>query len=300
MREAITPELAAHITGEHTTLARIMKLMPRGGDPVYFTDHDRPLTYDGETYLSETGFECSAIQNIVGGGNSNLEVSIILGSDEERQLILGGYYAGAAIIINAVNYEDLTMGHIPLTVGLVTDVSLPYRQKAVLSFQGRASSANKYLTEKYTPTCRAIFCDARCTLNVNDFRESFTVTAAVGTKGFTADAITNAPGFWDLGVVRWQSGDNSGQATEVRTAVAGDVSLMIRTRFPIQVGDTGIIERGCAKTLDACRSYNNVLNFRGEPYMPGSDFAQSGSNAEPPAEAATPPTAPATDGANYG
>lgn len=299
MREATTPALTAHIASENATLARIMTLLPRAGDPIYFTDHDRDLEYNGNIHEADNGFECSAIQNVVGGGNSNLEVHVFIGSDEERQNILGGYYAGAAIIIDAVNYDDLTMGHMPLTVGLVTNVSVPYKNKAILSFQGRAAQSNKYLTEVYSPTCRAIFCDARCTLNINDYRESFTVGAATGNKAFSTDDITDTAGYWDLGVVRWQSGDNQGQTTEIRSSGAGDISLMIRTRFPIQVGDTGIIERGCAKTLDACRGYNNVLNFRGEPYMPGSDYTRSPA-ATPPTEAATPPTAPNDDGANYG
>jgi uncharacterized phage protein (TIGR02218 family) len=300
MREATTPELTAHIQGEHATLARIMSLLPRGGAPVYFTDHDEDIEYDGINYLSASGFECSAIQNVVGGGNSNLEVAIFVDTDATRQLIIGGYYAGAAIVINVVNYADLTMGHMPMTVGLVTNVSLPYRQKAVLSFQGRAASANKYLTEVYSPTCRAIFCDARCSLNVNDFRETFTVETATGNKAFTSSDFTQTDGFWNLGVVRWQTGDNAGQTTEIRTQTGPAVALLIRTKSPIQIGDTAVIERGCSKTLAACRAYNNVLNFRGEPFMPGSDFAQNGTASTPPVEAGVAPTAPPTDGASYG
>lgn len=299
MREAST-ELTAHIQGEHATLARLMRLTPRGATAILFTDHDRDIEYEGEMYLASTGFECSAIQNVVGGGNSNLEVSILVQSDEHRQQIIGGFYSGAAITINAVNYEDLTMGHMPLTVGLVTNVSLPYRNKALLSFQGRAQQANKFLAEMYSPTCRAIFCDTRCGLNVNDYRESFTVDTATGNKAFTTGDVTGTADYWNFGVVRWQSGDNAGQTTEIRSSNAGSIGLLIRTRFPIQVGDEGIMERGCVKTLAACRAYNNVLNFRGEPYMPGSDFTKSGSAATPPADAAVPPTAPPADGADYG
>jgi len=299
MRTA-SAELEAHLQAEHTTLARLMTLLTRTGTPVYFTDHDEDIEYEGQTFLTASGFECSAIQNVVGGGNSNLEVTILVETDAHRQQIVGGLYAGAAITINVVNYEDLSMGHLAMTVGLVTGVSLPYKHKAILSFQGRAASSNRYLTEVYSPTCRAIFCDARCSLNVNDYRESFTVDTADATKGFTTGDITGTAGYWDLGVVRWLTGNNAGQATEIRSSSAGAIALMIRTKLPIQVGDTGLIERGCAKTLAACRAYSNILNFRGEPFMPGQDYTQSKGTATPPVEAGEAPTAPSGDGANYG
>lgn len=298
MRSPTTPELLTHIQGDVSTLARVMRLTPRGADAILFTDHDQNITIDGDVYLADIGFEASAIKNVVGGGNANLEVSIFIETDDQRNDILGGLYAGAAIEINAVNFEDPTTGVMPLAVGSVTNVSLPYRHKAILSFEGKATEANRYMSEVYSPTCRAVFCDARCTLNINDFRETFTVETADGIRGFTTSGITGTAGYFDLGAVRWLSGDNAGATNEIRSSNAGAIVLLIRPRFTIQVGDTGVIERGCAKTLEACRDYNNVLNFRGEPYMPGNDFVQAPSYAVPQDDAGTPPIEPPNEGVN--
>ncbi len=40
----------------------------------------------------------------------------------------------------------------------------------------------------------------------------------------------------------------------------------------ITAGDTFNAIAGCDKTFDACVSkFNNAVNFRGEPYVPGMD-----------------------------
>jgi uncharacterized phage protein (TIGR02218 family) len=44
--------------------------------------------------------------------------------------------------------------------------------------------------------------------------------------------------------------------------------------YEIQVGDTYEVHQGCDKYLATCRDvWNNVVNFRGEPHIPGRDKA---------------------------
>ena len=41
----------------------------------------------------------------------------------------------------------------------------------------------------------------------------------------------------------------------------------------VQVGDIVSLLAGCDGNLDTCiQKFNNVANFRGEPYIPGSDY----------------------------
>ncbi|MFM6006729.1 MAG: phage BR0599 family protein, partial [Sphaerospermopsis kisseleviana] len=39
----------------------------------------------------------------------------------------------------------------------------------------------------------------------------------------------------------------------------------------VQAGDTLTAVAGCAKTIDACKSFNNIINYQGEPHIPGED-----------------------------
>ena len=52
------------------------------------------------------------------------------------------------------------------------------------------------------------------------------------------------------------------------------VYLWLGMNFPIQVGDTFYYYPGCDKRRETCwLKFGNILNFRGEPDMPGLDAA---------------------------
>jgi hypothetical protein len=78
--------------------------------------------------------------------------------------------------------------------------------------------------------------------------------------------------YFAYGLVTWLTGLNAGTQSEVRTFAPGIVTLNMTPVFPIQVGDTYTIQAGCDLTFGTCKSrFNNVIHFRGEPYIPGQD-----------------------------
>ena len=49
-------------------------------------------------------------------------------------------------------------------------------------------------------------------------------------------------------------------------------SPLMRSVFDIQVGDKARVYLGCDKTFATCIArFDNALNFRGEPHIPGID-----------------------------
>jgi hypothetical protein len=74
--------------------------------------------------------------------------------------------------------------------------------------------------------------------------------------------------------VSFTSGDNTGKAFEVAAfASGGVVTLEMPAPFVIQVGNAFTISPGCGKRFDEdCKTrWNNAINFRGEPHVPGVD-----------------------------
>lgn len=119
-----------------------------------------------------------------------------------------------------------------------------------------------------------------------------TVTAVNGTgprKLFSVSALTPhdvgtipgrdyfPTGSLNGGVITWETGPNTGRAMEIREFTGGAaeqvIELFLDMPFDIQVGDTGRVYRGCHKrALEDCKAvFNNIVNFRGEPYIPGQD-----------------------------
>jgi len=76
------------------------------------------------------------------------------------------------------------------------------------------------------------------------------------------------------GYLTFTSGENSGGTVEVMEwdADTGTVTLLMGALYPIAAGDGVLIAPGCDKTFGTCRDvFNNAVNFRGEPFLAGSD-----------------------------
>lgn len=113
------------------------------------------------------------------------------------------------------------------------------------------------------------------------------VTGVVSHREIVADpAATPAgmdepravDGWFDFGALTWTSGDNTGRTQEVKSwSATGHLVLFLPAPFAIQGGDRFEVYPGCAKRLLAdCRDkFDNVVNHRGEAYLPGLDLVTS-------------------------
>jgi len=97
-------------------------------------------------------------------------------------------------------------------------------------------------------------------------------SADVGyTSGGTATPMIDS-GYFDGGLITFTSGLNDGFSQEVKSYVPGQITLHLPMPYAIAAGDTYSMVAGCDKSLATCRDrFSNVVNFRGEPYLPGID-----------------------------
>jgi uncharacterized phage protein (TIGR02218 family) len=73
-------------------------------------------------------------------------------------------------------------------------------------------------------------------------------------------------------LVTFTSGANTGLHMEIRDFSAGRFGLFLPMPYPISVGDSYTAVAGCDKSFQNCvTKFNNALNFRGEPHVPGTD-----------------------------
>lgn len=92
--------------------------------------------------------------------------------------------------------------------------------------------------------------------------------------------VFESEGYYDGGLLRWETGRNAGRAQEIKTWKGGKLKLFQRPFHIPQEGDRFVIHPGCDKTRATCvEKFSNILNFRGEPDVPGQDKYYSGPNA---------------------
>jgi uncharacterized phage protein (TIGR02218 family) len=122
-----------------------------------------------------------------------------------------------------------------------------------------------------------------------DPRKKFTVTELTPNSGGTTTGRDQFPDdAMNGGAVIWETGNNAGKVMEVRDFTADDgvtieqiLELFLQMPFDIEIGDTARVYRGCDKILSTCLTpFANVVNFRGEPYVPGADEAFSFPDAQ--------------------
>jgi hypothetical protein len=91
-------------------------------------------------------------------------------------------------------------------------------------------------------------------------------------SGGTATPV-GASGYFDFGKFTMNSGPNTGFSREIKSYVPGQFVLQLPFPYPVTPGENYTAVAGCGKSLieDCKNKFNNVVNFRGFPYLPGTD-----------------------------
>jgi len=280
--KTISSALQAHIAGDVTTIATCWKLTLTDSTVLGFTDHDQNIVYSGVTYLAATGFSPTAIASNSDLSVDNLDVegiidSIVIKEDD----ILSGRYDYAEMEVFIVNYADLTMGDMQLKRGFLGEVSFNKNQftAEVRALQQRLSNIMGAL---YSGACRAQLGDANCTINMTPFTKTGTVTAVTNNSVFSDSSRTEASGYFSGGVITFTSGLNNGRNMDVMSFTGTQITLALPAYYQVQVGDNYTMQAGCDKTFTTCCTrFSNSLNFRGEPFIPGTDAILATSTTTP-------------------
>lgn len=268
----LTAALSSHLAGEVTTLTTCWSITRKDAVVLRFTELDRDLVVDGNTYQASDSMSPTAVTSQAGLAVDNLEFEgMLTAAAITPSDILSGHYDHAEITIFLVNYADPTMGTLHLKTGWLGEVTLQGGQFTA-ELRGLSSCLQQTIGEVYTKTCRAKLGDARCGVNLASYRFTGTVTAVEAAHAFTDSSKTQADGYFADGLVAFTSGANSGQSMEVREFKQGRFGLFLPLPNAIGVGDNFTLIAGCDRTVETCVSkFNNVLNFRGEPHVPGTD-----------------------------
>lgn len=139
---------------------------------------------------------------------------------------------------------------------------------------GLAKKLEKPLVRPYLPGCPAILGDSECGVSLGSYTITGTIESVDSSGLVITDAanITAAINTYAYGLMTMTSGDSSGYSMEVKSSTVGTATLQQRMPFGISVGDTYSLVQGCDKAFATCKdTYNNVVNFRGFPHMPGTD-----------------------------
>ncbi|KUO65539.1 MAG: beta tubulin [Alphaproteobacteria bacterium BRH_c36] len=265
-----------------TMLCWCWRVTRRDGTRMGFTDHDRDVVFDATTFEAAAGLSASEINESVGLGVDNLEVSGALTSERLTEADLAaGFYDDAAVEVFRVDWSA-PENRILMRTGSLGEVS-----RAGRIFKAEVRGLAHYLQQPkgrlYQYTCDADLGDNRCKVNLDAaaYRSSGTVVEFLTPRKFTASGLNAfANDFFSRGLLDFTSGPALGQKLEVKVHVKRDGVVSVEcwepVRNPLQPGSGFDVRAGCDKIFATCRAkFDNAINFRGFPHIPGNDFIAS-------------------------
>lgn len=132
------------------------------------------------------------------------------------------------------------------------------------------ASSNDSPCPRTSPECRAQLGDRQCRIELRTRRLR---TAIREMDGASLSLGATELERFRFGGARWLSGRNSGIDQIIVDVTDGSIILREPPSFLALPGDRIELTEGCDGRLQTCHErFQNVVNFRGEPHLPGTDF----------------------------
>ena len=166
MAKQFPQSLQTHFESGTTTLAWCWRLTRNDGAVFGFTDHDRPLTFDGTTFEPESGFTASEIR-----AGSDLSVDaqeaegVLTSTTITETDILDGRWDNATVEIWRVNWADTTSRAL-LRRGGIGQVRRG-RLHFVAEMRSLAHVLGQTIGRTFQASCDAALGDVRCGVDLN-------------------------------------------------------------------------------------------------------------------------------------
>lgn len=276
----LSAPLLAHYAQGTTTLASCWKATLTNGTVVAATSHDADIVFAGVTYYSTQAYNGSDVESSSALNPDNLEISGFLQSPTITNAdIYSGRWDFAAIELFEVNYADLTQGKNVLRAGTLGEVKAG-RSAFTAELRGLMQAYTRTIVRLTTKECTADLGDSRCKVVLTLFTFTGTVASVTSNQVISDPARTEAADYFSGGKLTMTSGLNIGLSMEVKSSTVGVLALYEAMPFVIAVGDTYSVIAGCTKrfTEDCGLKFNNKVNFRGFPHLPGTAIYKPGTH----------------------
>jgi len=272
--------LQSHLDSGATTLCWCWRVTRNDGVSFGFTDHDRDLQFDGTSFEAASGFTGTEIAGAVGLNVDTLDVESAITSDRLREDDLAaGLFDNALIEIFRVNWQDASQ-RVLMRTGNLGEVSRGQTHfKAEV--RGLAHELQQPKGRIIQFACDADLGDQRCGIDLDlpAFKGTGAVTAVADQRNFTVSGLGAFDEDWfTRGLLTWTSGANAGRKAEAKLHSKRDGAVTLELwqamSEEVEAGDAFTITAGCDKHFGTCiGKFDNAVNFRGFPHVPGIDFA---------------------------
>lgn len=283
----IAPGVAEFIAGRNPCLAKLWTITRTDSTVLYFTNHDREIIYDGNTYTPAGGFDGSADRLDGGLREHNKTAKGLITSDRITiEDCMGGVYEDAVVTESSIDWRYPWAGVIYTRKWWVDRVKFD-GEIFEAEMAGPSRNLRNQVGDIWARTCRHRLgeFDATTLIGCTVDTSLYTTTSVdiLGTLDtnkrmvFVVDPATlssPADGYFDDGEVIFTSGANSGRTAPIKSWTSADSKIVLQVEMPFEIaaGDVCSLVAGCNRTFVDCRDkFNNVVEFGGSRFQPFTD-----------------------------
>lgn len=268
-----TDDLKSSFEADTTNIVKCWKITLKDSSIIGFTTNSEDFNYNNIKYNSFSSGDVGNIESNLDIEEDSFEFSNMISSELIAESdILSGKYDNATIEIFLIDIQNQSNGKVTLLNGVISDIECKGNMFTA-KVKGLKDSIDKTIGEVYSPLCRCRFCDTKCGLEETNFTFSATITNVSDAVTFITDDATilsKTTGYFDNGIIEFTSGNNKGQKMEIKQYANGTFILSLNLPNELKVGDAFNVIAGCDKKFaTCCDAFDNAVNFRGEPHLPG-------------------------------
>lgn len=262
----------AILAQELVCLAFCWRLERRDGVTIGLTSHDRDLVIGALVYKAAPGLVPSAVSRGSGLEPDSMELNGAVTDDAIREEDLrAGRWDNAALWLHLTEWTAPGVLWLELMRGELGGVQ-NRGQGFSVELSGPAAVLTRPVAPATSPGCRASLGDKDCRVDLSHRRR---VAKVAGVSGSIVSIAGGglAAGDHVFGTLRWLEGANCGMTQSIVASDAVSIALADAPAFAVAVGTRVLLTEGCDKQMATCAArFGNAINFRGEPYLPGSDL----------------------------
>ena len=273
---SIPDQFAAKLNAGASQYAYCWIVKRHDGVTIGFTDHDSDLTVNGVRCVAATGLEAKDMTSELGLAPGGGDVMGALQAASITEVdIIAGLYDGATIEFYLCEHEP-PFQNILLDVATIGEIKRD-EVAFVAELRGPAHRLSEEQGRIFQKKCDADFGDTRCGIDLRrgDLRRNGQVVSVLaqgryqvnGLEGIPAGAFTNGR----LNFTQWP---NRSFAIQYHSQMGNAVIIELwDAPQTIAIGERFEAIMGCDKSFESCtRRFQNGVNFRGFPHMPGNEI----------------------------
>ena len=267
-----------HLRLGSTHVCQCWSITRADGRTFGFTDHDRPLAFDGITFLADSGLSARALALSSGLAVDNSEAIGLLQSDViAEEDIVAGRFDGAEVRNWLVRWDDVSQRQLRFR-GRIGEITRQAGQFQV-ELRGLTDLLNQPTGRTYLRTCAAVLGDAQCGVDTSDpvYAATLPVLAQSELREILVTRSDYTDRWFEQGRLEVVTGAAKGLVAGIKAdrIVGGRRRIVLwqALRAGLAYGDTVRLIAGCDRRAETCRvKFANLVNFRGFPDMPTDDW----------------------------